>query len=94
MNLPYLAEQADPARVALELAEREAGHLQYTYRTLYAEPIDIAWVEALVAREDLAEKIDAFIRQAAVDACSLVEGQSKKDFLAALACYPNLTWMR
>ena len=61
MSLPYLAEQADPARLALELAEREAAHLRYTYRTLYAEPIDLAWVEALAAREDLAEKIDAFV---------------------------------
>lgn len=61
MSLPYLAEQADPARLALELAEREAAHLRYTYRTLYAEPIDLAWVDALAAREDLAEKIDAFV---------------------------------
>ncbi len=55
MSLPYLAEQADPARLVLELAEREVAHLRYTYRTLYSEPMDIAWVEALARREDLAE---------------------------------------
>ncbi len=61
MNLPYLAEFVDSARIALDLAERESAHLDYTYRTLYAEPIDLAWVEALATREDLAEKIDAFV---------------------------------
>lgn len=61
MSLSYLAEHADAARIALALAEREAAHLRYTHRTLYAEPIDIAWVQALAEREDLAEKIDAFV---------------------------------
>lgn len=61
MSLSYLPEHADAARIALALAEREAAHLRYTHRTLYAEPIDIAWVEALAEREDLAEKIDAFV---------------------------------
>lgn len=61
MSLPYLVEQTEPARIALELAERESAHLRYTYGTLYAQPIDLAWVEALAKREDLAEKIDAFV---------------------------------
>jgi hypothetical protein len=61
MSSNYLPEYADAARIALDLAEREAGHLQYTYRSLYAENIDRAWVESLVKREDLAEKIDAFV---------------------------------
>ena len=59
--MPYLTEHADSARIALALAERESAHLRYTHRTLYAEPIDLAWVEALEKREDLAEKIDAFV---------------------------------
>lgn len=61
MNVEYLPEHANSALIALDLAEREATHLQYTYRTLYVEPIDLAWVAALVKREDLAEKIDAFV---------------------------------
>lgn len=61
MSLPYLTEYADSVRIALDLAERESAHLRYTYRTLYAEPIDLAWVKALAKREDQAEKIDAFI---------------------------------
>lgn len=61
MTPAYLAEHADAARIALDLAEREVRHLEYTYRTLYAEPIDRHWVESLAKREDLAEKIDAFV---------------------------------
>jgi hypothetical protein len=57
----YLAEYGDVARIALELAKREAAHLRYTHRTLYAQPIDLDWVMSLAEREDLAEKIDAFV---------------------------------
>jgi hypothetical protein len=57
----YLVEHAEAARIALNLAEREAAHLRYTYDTLFSEPIDLAWVEKLSKREDLAEKIDAFV---------------------------------
>lgn len=61
MSLDYFAEHGDAARIALALAERELEHLRYTYRTLYQEPIDRVWVERLAKREDLAEKIDAFV---------------------------------
>lgn len=61
MSPQYLDEHAKTARIALALAKREAEHLRYTYRTLYSEPIDLQWVEALGEREHLAEKIDAFV---------------------------------
>ena len=61
MSLTYLPEYAESTLLALELAEREATHLAYTHRTLFAQPIDIQWVQALAQREDLAEKIDAFV---------------------------------
>ena len=61
MSLTYLVEHAEAARIALDLAEREAARLRYTYNTLFSEPIDRAWVERLSQREDLAEKIDAFV---------------------------------
>lgn len=103
MSLPYLAEQAGSARVALELAEREAGHLQYTYRTLYAEPIDIAWVEALVAREDLAEKIDAFvgrfgrlqdhIGEKLLPAFARLLGEQPKSLLDVMAYSERMGWV-
>ncbi len=61
MNPVYLAEHAEAARIALDLAERQAAHLRYTYSTLFAEPIDLTWVKKLDKREDLAEKIEAFV---------------------------------
>ena len=61
MSLRYLPEHAENALLALELARKEAAHLQYTHRTLFAQPIDAAWVQQLTTRDDLAEKIDAFV---------------------------------
>lgn len=61
MSLAYLPEHAENAMLVLELAEKEAAHLVYTHRTLFAQSIDLQWVQALVEREDLAEKIDAFV---------------------------------
>jgi len=61
VSLAYLPEHAENAMLALDLAEKEAAHLAYTHRTLFAQPIDLQWVQALVEREDLAEKIDAFV---------------------------------
>ena len=61
MSLAYLQEHAENALLALELAEKEVTHLAYTHRTLFAQPIDLHLVQALAKREDLAEKIDAFV---------------------------------
>jgi hypothetical protein len=61
VSLAYLPEHAEAALLALELAEKEAAHLAYTHRTLFAQDIDLQWVQSLAKREDLAEKIDAFV---------------------------------
>lgn len=61
MTFTYLPEHAESALLALELAEKEVAHLAYTRRTLFAQPIDLQWVQVLAKREDLAEKIDAFV---------------------------------
>ena len=61
MSLTYLPEYAESAMLALDLAEKEVAHLTYTSRTLFAQKIDLQWVQALPTREDLAEKIDAFV---------------------------------
>lgn len=61
MSFSYLSEHAENTLLALALAEKEVSHLAYTHRTLYAQPINLQWVQELVKREDLAEKIDAFV---------------------------------
>lgn len=61
MSLAYLPEHAENALLALDLAKKEAAHLAYTHRTLFAHPIDLNWVRNLAQRDDLAEKIDAFV---------------------------------
>ena len=37
MSPTYLVEHAEAARITLDLAEREAVHLRYTYDTLFSE---------------------------------------------------------
>lgn len=61
MTLAYLPEHAENALLALKLALKEAEHLAYTQRTLFDQSIDLQWVKTLEKREDLAEKIDAFV---------------------------------
>ena len=61
MSLRYLPEHAENALLALELADKEIAHLRYSHRTLFAQAIDMEWVQLLVQREDLAEKVEAFV---------------------------------
>ncbi|MEJ1958970.1 MAG: hypothetical protein WDM70_05520 [Nitrosomonadales bacterium] len=61
MSFAYLPEHAGNAIFALDLAEKEVAHLAYTHRTLFAQSIDLQWVQALARHEELAEKIDAFV---------------------------------
>lgn len=93
MSPTYLVEHAEAARIALDLAEREAAHLRYTYNTLFGEPIDRAWVERLSEREDLAEKIDAFVGRFG----RLQDHIGEKLLPAFAGCWaarPNLLWIR
>jgi hypothetical protein len=61
VTLAFLPEHAENAVLALDLAKKEAAHLAYTHRTLFAQTIDLDWVRNLAQRDDLAEKIDAFV---------------------------------
>lgn len=61
MTLRYLPEHAPAMQQAVELARREAAHLLYSQQTLFALPIDLAWVNALGEQPVLAEKVEAFV---------------------------------
>lgn len=57
----YIKEHAEKAKLALELAQKEAKHLSYTHQTLFETPMNLALVERLAESEELSEKIDAFV---------------------------------
>jgi hypothetical protein len=57
----YLPEHAQSVTVSLDLARKEAEHLRYSQSTLFALPIDLAWVQNLARQPALAEKVEAFV---------------------------------
>jgi len=59
MSMDYLPEQAENARLALEVAKKEKLHLAYTHRTLFDQEINLQWVHSLLIREDLARSCNA-----------------------------------
>jgi len=103
VSLHFLAEYADSSRFAMELARREAAHLRYSHRTLFAEPIGREWVEALAQREDLAEKIDAFVSRFGrlqdhigdklLPAFARLLGEQPKSLLDVLAFAERMGWV-
>jgi hypothetical protein len=61
MSLLYLPEHVQAMLQSLELAHKEAEHLRYSQSTLFALPIDLAWVQNLSGQPPLAEKVEAFV---------------------------------
>ena len=61
MSLLYLPEHAQAMLQSLDLARKEAEHLRYSQSTLFALPIDLAWVQSLASQPELAEKVEAFV---------------------------------
>jgi hypothetical protein len=103
MTLRYLPEHAEPALLALELARKEAAHLRYTHRTLFAQPIDADWVKQLNARDDLAEKVDAYVSrfgrlqdhlgEKLIPRFAALLGESPKSMLDVLAFAEKMQWI-
>ena len=60
MTLRYLPECVPQALQSLALARKEAEHLRYSQTTLFAAPLDLAWVQALGQQPAVAEKVEAF----------------------------------
>lgn len=99
----YLPEYAENARLALELASKEAEHLAYTHRTLYAHEIDLPWVQLLSQRDDLSEKIDAFVSrfgrlqdhigEKLIPRFAALVGENTKTMLDALAFAEKMGWL-
>ncbi|NTV10928.1 MAG: hypothetical protein HGA47_09170 [Zoogloea sp.] len=45
----------------LEIAAREAHHLEWSRQRLFAQPITPAWVDSLATHPELAERLEAFV---------------------------------
>jgi hypothetical protein len=103
VSLRYLPEYAEASVLALQLAEKEASYLAYTNRTLFSQQIDLPWVKKLEKREDLAEKIDAFVSRFArlqdhigeklIPRFASLLGESPKSFLDVLAYAERVGWI-
>lgn len=103
MTFAYLPEHAENARLALELAKKEVAHLAYTHKTLFAQAIDLAWVEALSQRDDLSEKIDAFVSrfgrlqdhigEKLIPRFAAALGESPKSMLDTLSFAERMGWV-
>ena len=103
MTLRYLPEHAENALLALDLARKEAAHLQYTQRTLFAQTIDANWVQQLEARPELAEKVDAFVSrfgrlqdqigEKLIPRFAALLGESPKSMLDVLAYAEKMQWI-
>ena len=103
MSPRYLSEYAEPALLALELAEKEVSYLLYTQRTLFGLQIDLAWVQELKNRPELAEKIDAFVSRFArlqdhigeklIPRFASLLGESPKSFLDTLSYAERMEWV-
>lgn len=103
MSLRYLPEHAENAVLALELARKEAAHLRYSHSTLFAQPIDSAWVRQLATREDLAEKVEAFVSrfgrlqdhigEKLVPRFAALLGEAPKSMLDVLAYAEKMRWI-
>jgi hypothetical protein len=61
MSIKYLPEHAQATLLALDLARKEATHLHYSQTTLFALPINFAWVQSLSHQPEVAEKVEAFV---------------------------------
>ena len=103
MSLTYLPEYAEQAMQVLDLAKKEAAHLGYTHRTLFTHSIDIEWVKSLEQRQELAEKIDAFvgrfgrlqdhIGEKLIPRFAQLLGESPKSLLDVLAYAEKMGWL-
>ena len=60
MTLRYLPEHVPQVVQSMALARKEAEHLRYSQTTLFAVPLDLAWVQALGQQPAVAEKVEAF----------------------------------
>lgn len=103
MTLKYLPEHAQATLLALDLARKEASHLRYSQTTLFALPIDLAWVQGLSQKPELAEKVEAFVSrfgrlqdhlgEKLLPRLAALVGENSKTLLDTLAIAERAGWL-
>jgi hypothetical protein len=101
--MTFLPEHKENAHLALELAIKEVTHLAYTHRTLFAQTLNLEWVQLLHEREEQAEKIEAFVSrfgrlqdhlgEKLIPRFSALLGESPKSLLDVLAYAERMGWI-
>ena len=103
MSVQYLAEYAEKAQLSLKVAQKEAAHLAYTQNTLFAQQIDLAWINDLEFNEDKSEKIDAFVSrfgrlqdflgEKLIPVFANLVGENPKSMLDVLSFAEKMEWL-
>jgi hypothetical protein len=104
MNIRYLLEHRTNALLALDLARKEAAQLRYSHSTLFAQPIDIHWVEQLAKNQEVAEKVEAFISrfgrlqdhigEKLVPRFAALLGETPKSMIDTMAYAEKMQWIQ
>lgn len=103
MSVQYLAEYAEKAQLSLKVAQKEAAHLAYTQNTLFAQQIDLAWINDLEFNEEKSEKIDAFVSrfgrlqdflgEKLIPVFANLLGENPKSMLDVLSFAEKMEWL-
>ena len=103
MSLRSLPEHAQATLLALDLAHKEAAHLRYSQTTLFALPINLAWVQDLSQQPELAEKVEAFVSRFGrlqdhlgdklLTRLAALMGENSKTLLDTLAIAEKAGWL-
>lgn len=103
MSLTYLPEHARATLLALDLVHKEAKHLRYSQTTLFALPINLAWVQSLGIQPEVAEKVEAFVSrfgrlqdhigEKLLPRLAALFGENSKTLLDTLAIAEKAGWL-
>lgn len=103
MITPYVTEYAEITLLTLELVEREAKHLQYTYQKIVGKGLVLDWVNKLADQPDEAELVDAFVARFArlqdtladklIPRFAALLGENPKSFIDTLSFAERQGWI-
>lgn len=103
MTRRYLEEYAQNAMFALDIAERETKHLNYTLSTLFSQTVTVDWLARIAEDEALAEKVDAFasrfgrlqdhLGEKLIPKCAALLGEPQRSLIDQLSFAERMGWI-